>query len=58
MLFGLFWCIIPSHAEKQGRMADTRFPSRVRVGRSNDEEGCWGIWAGAVGSRRSKAPKK
>ena len=40
---------------EQGRIHG--YPSRVRVGRSSDGEGHWGIWAG-VGSKRSKTPKK
>jgi len=42
--------------EKQGRIHG--YPSRVRVGRGSDREGHWGIWAGAVSSKRSKTPKK
>ena len=41
---------------QQGRIHG--YPSRVRVGRGSDGEGHWGIWAGAVSSKRSKTPKK
>ena len=41
---------------QQGRIHG--YPSLVWVGRGTDIEGHLGIWAGAVGSKRSKTPKK
>ena len=41
---------------QQGRIHG--YPGLVWVGRGTDIEGHLGIWAGAVGSKRSKTPKK
>ena len=41
---------------KQGRIHG--YPSFAQVGRGSDGEGHWGIWAGAMSSKRSKMPKK
>ena len=41
---------------EQGRIQG--YPSCVNVGAGSDGEGHWGIWAGAVISKRSKTPKK
>ena len=41
---------------KQGRIHG--YPIRVRVSRSSAGEGHQSIWAGAVGSKSSKMPKK
>ena len=42
--------------KKQGQIHG--YPSRVRVVRSSAEESHQSIWAGAVGSKSSKTPKK
>ena len=57
------WTTLPTHLllvdlflTQQGRIHG--YPGLVWVGRGTDIEGHLGIWAGAVGSKRSKTPKK